>query len=303
MSPDTIEYGTDGANLYEFLGELREAGPIHQAHLPNGIPIWLVTDYALARTTMNDVRLSCVTAAEALDRGALSADIRSAMSSHMMRADPPNHTRLTKLVSAAFAPRRIEALRPRVQEITNGYLDQLTIRQEADLIADYAFPIPIQVICELLGVPLADRDQFRDWSNSFVAGVGAPVFPAEDVTAFVHYLRELVAKKRAVPDEGLMSALITAQDNDDRLSDDEITSTVFIMIIAGHETTVNLIGNTIYLLLGEPHRAAGLRSDPSGTPVAIEETLRIRVRCRLRRCASRLRTLRWPVPPFTKANS
>jgi cytochrome P450 len=196
------------------------------------------------------------------------------MNSHTMRSDPPDHTRLRRLMSAALGPKRIEALRPRVEQIADECLNRLDGRAEADLIADFAFPVPINIICQLLGIPSEDRDRFRDWSHTFVAGVGAPVFPVNDVTAFVSYLRDLVNRKRERPDDALLSALIAARDDEDRLSEDELTSSVFLLIIAGHETTVNLIGNTLLTLLTEPERMAYLRAHPEQTPAVLDEVLR-----------------------------
>jgi cytochrome P450 len=259
---------------HDALAPLREAGPIHRVKLPNGIPVWLITRHAEARQALSDLRLSNTVQAEALDRGVLPPEIRAAMNSHMMRADPPDHTRMRKLVSSVFVPRRVEGLRPNMQQIVDGLLDQLADRPEADLIARYAFPLPIQVICELLGVPVQDRDIFRHWSDAFVTGVGAPVFPVREVTDFVGYLRVLIERKRAEPDGALLSALISARDDADRLTEDELVSTMFLFIVAGHETTVNLIGNGIYLLLRDPDRADRLRARPDELPLAIDEFLR-----------------------------
>jgi cytochrome P450 len=138
----------------------------------------------------------------------------------------------------------------------------------------YAFPLPMQMICELLGIPAEDRDKFRHWSNAIVTAVGGPAFPLQEVTDYVEYLHGLIQRKRAEPDGALLSALISARDDQNRLTEDELVSTVFIFIIAGHETTVNLIGNGIYLLLREPERADRIRNRPHELPLAIEELLR-----------------------------
>jgi cytochrome P450 len=130
------------------------------------------------------------------------------------------------------------------------------------------------VICELLGVPAEDRDHYRDWANAFTAGLGAPVFPVQEVTDFVEHLRGLVAQRRAEPDDGLLSALIAVRDQSDRLSEDELVSTAFLLIIAGHETTTNLISTGIYLLLSDPDRAQRIRAYPQELAPAIEEFLR-----------------------------
>jgi cytochrome P450 len=265
---------TSAATQHQVLARLRQAAPVHRVALPNGSPVWLVTRYADVRAALGDLRLSSVRRAEGVDRGALAPQIRAAMSTHMMRADPPDHTRLRRLVSAAFIPRRIAALRPRIRQITGELLDQMAGRDRVDLVADYAAPLPMRVTCELLGVPDEDHPRFRDWSTAFIAGVGAPVFPVDEVTAFVGYLRELISRKRATPDDGLLSALVAARDAADRLSEDELTSTVFLLIIAGHASTVDLIGNGLYLLLGDPARADRVRADLHDLPTVVEEFLR-----------------------------
>jgi cytochrome P450 len=259
---------------HEAVAPLRDAGPIHRVTLPNGLPVWFVTRYAEARAALSDPRLSNAIPIEAPGRDALPPQIHAAMNSHLLRVDPPAHTRMRKLVSAVFVPRRIEKLRPGVRQIADDLLDRLVGRSDADLIAEYAFPLPMQVICELLGIPAEDRDKFRHWSNAIVTAVGAPAFPLQEVTDYVEYLHGLIQRKRAEPDGALLSALISARDDTNRLTEDELVSTVFIFIIAGHETTVNLIGNGIYLLLREPERADRIRNRPHELPLAIEEFLR-----------------------------
>jgi cytochrome P450 len=260
---------------HDALTRLREAGPVHRVKLPNGVPVWLVTGHAEVREVLSDPRLSSREQVDSLDRGVLSPQVRAAMSSSMLRTDPPDHTRLRRLVAAAFVPRRIQALRPRVQRLTDDLLDRLAAGDRAaDLIARYAFPLPIQVICELLGVPVEDRDNYRDWADAFTAGLGSAVFPVQQVTDFVEHLRGLVSRLRAEPDDGLLSALIAARDQTDRLSEDELTSAAFLLIIAGHETTTNLIGTGIYLLLRDPDRAQHIRAHPQDLEPAIEEFLR-----------------------------
>ncbi|MFF0376548.1 cytochrome P450 family protein [Actinoplanes missouriensis] len=192
----------------------------------------------------------------------------------MLAADPPDHTRLRRLVSAAFTARRMESLRPRIEEITRDLLDAIDGRDEADLIDTFAFPLPIQVICELLGVPAADRDDFRAWSNVIVAGSqsGDRLEPA--IRAMVGYILALIAERRATPGPDLLSGLIQVRDEQDRLTEEELSSMVFLLLIAGHETTVNLIGNGTYLLLRDRPRWKRLRAEPSLLPTAIEEFLR-----------------------------
>jgi len=259
---------------HEAVAPLRDAGPIHRVTLPSGLPVWFVTRYAEARAALSDPRLSNAAPIEVPGLDAPPPQIQAAMNSHLLLVDPPDHTRMRRLVSAVFVPRRIENLRPRVRQISDDLLDRLVGRTDADLIAEYAFLLPIQVICELLGIPAEDRDKFRHWSNTIVTTVGSPVFPLQEITEYVEYLHGLIERKRAQPDDALLSALIAARDDQNRLTEDELVSTVFIFIIAGHETTVNLIGNGLYLLLREPARADRIRTRPDELPLAIEEFLR-----------------------------
>jgi len=259
---------------HEAVAPLRDAGPIHRVTLPSGLPVWLVTRYAEARAALSDPRLSNAIPIGVPGSAPLPPQIHAAMYSHLLRVDPPAHTRMRRLVSAVFVPKRIEKLRPRVREIADNLLDRLAARSDADLIAEYAFPLPMQVICELFGIPAEDRDKFRHWSDAIVTTVGTPVFPLQEVTEYVEYLHGLIERKRAQPDDALLSALIAARYDQNRLTEDELVSTVFIFIIAGHETTVNLIGNAIYLLLREPERADRIRSRLDELPLAIEEFLR-----------------------------
>jgi cytochrome P450 len=249
-----------------------DRGPIREIEIPGGTRAWLVTGYDEARQALNDPRLSKT--APGLRLGPLGDDIREATFRHMLAADPPDHTRLRRLVSAAFTARRIEALRPRIQQISDDLLDGLAGKKRADLIDSYAFPLPIQVICELLGLPDEDRDTFRSWTNVIVGGPAYREQLPSAMRDLVAYTRELLAQRREQPGEDLLSGLISARDDQDRLSEDELTSMVFLLLIAGHETTVNLIGNGAMLLLADRSRWERLESDRDLLPAAIEEFLR-----------------------------
>ncbi|MFI9605455.1 cytochrome P450 [Streptomyces sp. NPDC052043] len=273
---------SDSQAVFELTGSpqdvhtaLHEAGPIRRVKLPNGVPVWLVTRHAEVRQALNDPRLSNQDQADWFDQGALLPHVRSAMNTSMLRIDPPDHTRLRKLVNKVFVPRRIEGLRPGVQQFTGELLDGLAAEGgTVDLISQYAAPLPVQVVCELLGVPVEDRDNYRHWADAFAAGIGAPVFPAKEITDFVDHLRDLIELRRSEPDDALLSALIAARDESDRLSEDELLSTAFLLIIAGHETSTNLIGNGIYMLLNDPARADRIRENPQELATTIEEILR-----------------------------
>jgi cytochrome P450 len=274
MSAPLDPFSAAGAAApHESYTQMRALGPVHQTVLPNGMPVWLVTGYAEARRVLADARLSRAAARGAFDAAA-PPEVRAALTHHVLASDPPDHTRLRRLVSAVFTARRVESLRPRVQQITDELLEAIAGESEVDLMSEFAYPLPIRVICELLGIPVADQINFRRWSDAFVSRSFNTGFPLAEVTEFIGYLRDMVRRKRAVPDGGLVSALITARDQEDRLDDDELISTIFLLIVAGHETTVNLIGNTVYLLLTHPRLAARLRAEPQAVPAAIEEFLR-----------------------------
>ncbi len=263
------------------LAALREAGPVHEIPFPPTETAWLITRYDEARRALNDPRLAKGPLRTALRAGpgALPAQTLDAIGSHMLNTDPPDHTRLRRLVSAAFTARRIEGLRSRVRAISDELIDELATKDQADLIDDYAFPLPFTVICELIGVPEVDRASFRAWSNVLVSGDASRGESRADeerhaATSMIAYVRELVERRRAEPDDALMSGLVQTTDAGDQLTEDELTSLVFLLLVAGHETTVNLIGNGMYLLLSQTDRADALRADPGLIPAAVEEILR-----------------------------
>ncbi|WP_073838779.1 cytochrome P450 family protein [Micromonospora sp. CB01531] len=255
--------------------DLQKQGPVHRATLPNGMPVWLVVGYDEAVAALNDDNLSTALATGGLDGGALSPDMRDALLKSLTNSDQPDHTRLRRLVSKAFTARRVEAMRPWISRLTDELIDGFAQHDQVDLMAEFAAPLPILVITELLGIPEADRPQVRAWSRTIISRLGMPDFPVRAATEFVEYLRDLIAQRRDDPDEGLISALIRARDENDALSANELTATIFLMIVAGHDTTLSLIGNGVYLLMQKPDRAAQLRADPSLLPAAIEEFLRL----------------------------
>jgi cytochrome P450 len=240
--------------------------------MPDGVPGWLITDYAEARSLLDDRRLSkdVRRAREFFPPGKLNA-YRTRLSEHMLNDDPPNHTRLRRLVNKAFTSRAVSRLRPQIERITDDLLDG--IDGEVELIEAFAFPLPIAVISELLGVPHTDRDRIRDWSRAFISGapLEALMVAAREQTA---YLYELVAAKRADPGADLLSDLVHVTDDGDRLSEDELVGMAFLLLIAGHETTVNLLANAVHSLLLNPKQEELLRGDASLLPGAVEEFLR-----------------------------
>ena len=199
------------------------------------------------------------------------------LSNHMLNKDGAEHRRLRNLVSKAFTPLRVRALRPRIQSITDELIDAVQARGEMDLIADYAFQVPTIVISELLGVPVEDRTRFKAWSNAFITPAldeASQARAAQLLGEFVSYLRELFAARRQAPQDDLISALVRAQEAGDQLSEAELFSTTVLLIVAGHETTVNLIGNAVLALLRQPETWRLLAQDSAQMEAAVEEFLR-----------------------------
>jgi cytochrome P450 len=256
---------------------LAAAGPVHRITLPSGEPAWLITGHLQVRQALHDPRILKREASGAiLTRDLLPADVIAAMSSHMLNSNGSDHTRLRRLVSAAFTRRRIEQLAPRIQQITDELCDMMADTAQVELIDAFAYPLPITVICELLGVPAQRRTQFRDLSSITAAreARGDPDAFVTASTAMVSFLRELVAAKRADPTDDLLSSLVAVRDGADQLSEDELTSMAWLLLVAGHETTVNLIGNGVFALLTHPEQLALLRAQPDRLGAAIEELLR-----------------------------
>jgi cytochrome P450 len=266
---------TGGAERHEIYDELVAGGPVHRVVLPGGTEAWLVTGYAAARAALTDPALVKGGPGGGPYADQLPAGINAAMDRHLLALDPPDHTRLRRLVAAAFTRRRCEQLAPRVQEIADALVAGFADRDEVDLVSAYAYPLPITVICELLGIPEADRAGFRDWSQPLVTGMlaGFEAYSAAAVS-MVGYLRELLAAKRRAPADDLLSALLAVRDGGDALTEDELTSMAFLLLVAGHETTVNLIGNGVLALLTHPDQLAAVRAAPDRMGAVVEELLR-----------------------------
>ncbi|MFE1299290.1 cytochrome P450 [Streptomyces sp. NPDC058731] len=258
---------------YPVYARLREQGPVHHVRMPEGGALaWLVVGYEAGRATLADPRLTkdWSKASPALPIGSVSSGV------HMLRADPPVHTRLRRLVAREFTARRVEELAPRVQKTTDALLDRMLASPggRADLVEALSFPLPISVICELLGVPDLDQESFRTWSNDALGALDPEVRRAA-AAAMAGYLAELVEGKRQRSGSDLLSALIHSSDEDgDRLSHDELIGMAWLLLVAGHETTVNLITNGVLALLTHPEQLAALRDRPSRIDAAVEEMLR-----------------------------
>ena len=252
---------------------LRALGPIHRARILNGIPCWMVVDYELAKQALTHPAL-VKDEAPAVDTLAAAGRMTGAgMARNMLVADPPDHTRLRRLVAAAFTRGRVAALRPRVSEIAGELADGIAAAGEADLVRSYTGPLPVRVICELLGVREREQGQFSDWTRKTLGSV-----PAERQEGFRNlngYLAELVAEKRRAPGDDLLSALVAVRDSrDGTLSEEELVGTASLLVMAGHDTTVNLLGNAMVALFDNPQQARLLRERPELIKGAVEEFLR-----------------------------
>jgi cytochrome P450 len=273
-------YGRD--NPFPVFAEIRERGAVHEVTLADGHRAWLVVSHEAARAALNDPRLSkdmhaaLATGADLVSEGLPGP----AFARHMLSVDPPDHTRLRRLVSAPFSPRRVEGLRPRVQSIVDDLLDDIAGQgpdSRVDLVAGFAFPLPFAVICELLGVPESERDALGRGLTALLVPISTPAEYAkakEASDSVVAMLVALVATKQNEPGDDLVSGLISARDGDERLDDRELLSTIFQLIVAGHDTTTTLIGNSVVALLRNPDQLARLRADPDKIAAAVEELLR-----------------------------
>lgn len=264
------------ADAHRQYAKLRAQGPVHPAQFFPGITGWAVVDHDVAREALTHPALlkDPEPAAAMLEAaGFLGHKRGTGFGGQMLEADPPVHTRLRRLVSGAFSPKRTAAMEPRITQIAHELVDAMPLSGELDLVEAFTAPLPVAVIAELLGIPEARRQDFRRWT-SLAFQVNHPEY-ASAVADMHTFLRELVADKRRNPGDDLMSALVAARDEDDgRLSEEELAGTAALLVIAGHETTVNLLGNAMLALLRHPAQLRLLRDDPGLLPGAVEEFLR-----------------------------
>jgi cytochrome P450 len=283
VTESIAEWGNyDRDNPFPLFAAVRQLAPVHAVTLADGHDAWLVVGYDEARVALNEPRFSKdMHAALATGDGVVAEGLPGpSFARHMLSVDPPDHSRLRRLVSTAFTPRRVEALRPRVQAIVDDLLDAIAAagpQARVDLVAGFAFPMPFTVICELLGVPQPDRAALGKGLIELLVPYSTPAEYANAKAAsdaVVGMLEALVEAKQADPGDDLVSGLISARDGDERLSTQELLSTIFQLIVAGHDTTASLIGNSIVALLENPVQLDELRSDPAKLATAVEELLR-----------------------------
>jgi len=259
--------------------QARARCPVQPMLLADGHPAWVVLGYDAARQALGDSHISKDMLAALQDNGDVVAEGLPGpeFSRHMLNVDPPDHTRLRRLVSRAFVPSRVAALEPPIRAIAEGLLDELDAAgpdATVDLVEGYAYPLPFQVIGELLGIPPADRPELHAWFGVLLTGwAGDPPAAAVEASGnIVAYLRELVDSKRRCPAGDLVSVLLAA--GDDALTTQELLSTLFQLVVAGHDTTASLIGNGVVALLDHPGQLQVLLADPGQLPAAIDELIR-----------------------------
>ncbi|MFQ5879288.1 MAG: cytochrome P450 [Dehalococcoidia bacterium] len=283
----TVEYNPFDpqvhANPHPIYHRLRAEEPVHWSEI---LDAWVLTRYHDVVAVLTDRRFS------ADRRQAQNRLVQEALkiqeqfrpfdrAATMLNSDPPEHTRLRRLVSRAFTPRMVESRRPHIQEIVDGLLDSLQESGRLDVIRDLAYPLPVIVIAEMLGVPPQDRGHFKRWSDDIVAALGGPLLPAEvlekarrGVQEMADYLRNVIDQRRWDPAEDLLSALTAAEEQGQVLSEDELLATCVLLLVAGNETTTDLIGNGMLALVDNPDQMQKLRNDPSLIESAVEELLR-----------------------------
>lgn len=272
---------------YEILEQLRAAGPAHPVIFPHGAKVWLVTGYAEVRQLLSDPRVSkdgrYANTLFARHSGMETDDaeepagigVNDELTQHMLNSDPPRHTRLRSLANQGLTPRKMADCRPRLEQVADELLDALDDgRPVVDLIAGLTQPLTITTICEVLGIPTEDKELFHQWAGQLV-GAGHPPEVVEAASNnVIAYAQASIAAKRGCPGQDMLSGLVHGRDGGDRLTDDELLSMFFILLMAGHVTTMNTLTNAIHSLLTHPAELAKLQADPSRIPGAIDELIR-----------------------------
>jgi cytochrome P450 len=281
------------ANPYPTLAYLRENEPVHLAKDPQGNPFWLLTRYDDALALLKDQRFSKKPIGRAayedmmplpkmlkpfvmpLVKPLLNRSFGPLMN-NMLDLDDPDHSRLRSLVHKAFTPRLLATMQIRIEAISNALIDAALAKGQMEFINDFAFPLPITVIAEILGVPSRDHAQFRLWSNSLISthGNGNMFTMMQNVNALIGYIKKQLDERRSKPQDDLMTALVQVEEAGEMLKPDELVAMCVLLLTAGHETTVNLLGNGLFALLKHPEQFDLLRRNPEFVKTAIEEFLR-----------------------------
>ena len=268
------------ANPFPTFAAMRTDAPIYAHHSPSGGTIWYITRFEDVTAVLKDNDHFVKDVRHTLPPGTAKprkSSLYRLINENMLFADPPDHTRLRALVNQAFTPRRVEQLAGQVQAITDELLGAIAPAGTADLIASFALPMPVRVIAELLGIPLADQAQVADWSQAIISPGSRNLNYSSrkrKVRAFVDYLRQMFAARQQQPQDDLISALVAAEEAGERLNEAELSSMVALLLVTGHETTVNLLGNGVSALLQHPEQLAILQERPDLWETAVEELLR-----------------------------
>ncbi|MEK4031220.1 cytochrome P450 [Pseudobacillus sp. FSL P4-0506] len=281
--------GEIGENPFPIFAQLRDMGSVIPIPFPMGdadSQVWMVTRMEEAMKVFKDHARFTVDRRNIVDNSNIQQSLTGSeeqtdsslfLANSLNAIDEPDHRRLRILVSKAFTPKYMESLRPRVQHIADELLDQVQEKGEMDLVKDYAYPLPINLISDMIGVPKEDRSKIHEWSEGISNGLGLGRLEPEvagNLQAFGDYIRQLVADKRKSPNDDLINQLIAIEEEGDRLNEDELISMVQLLIFAGHETTSNLISTGALLLLDHPNQLEMLKADRSLVPSAVEELLR-----------------------------
>jgi cytochrome P450 len=268
-------------NPYAIYAEIRAKRSVHYIS-PSGRPFAVLSRYADVQLALRDPRFGREDFANRLRSNLGDGPLGRSFARWMLFHDPPDHTRLRSLVMRAFTPRAVEHLNQRIHQIVNQLLDLLDGRHDFDLIADFAGPLPVLVICELLGVPVEDRHLFAGWSTALAASLDNLTSPFADIldkgnaaaAGLTDYFRDLLARRRETPTDDLLTGLLQATEAGAHLTEEELLATCVLLFFAGHETTVNLIGNGMLALFRHPDQLEHLRRTPASASTAVEEILR-----------------------------
>lgn len=269
------------ADPYPFYARLRAEEPVCPIVLPDKQVVWLVTRYDDVAMVLKDERFAKdrtrALTPEQMKKQPWVPPLFRPLTRNMLDLDPPDHTRLRALVQKAFTPRVVEQVRERIVKLTEDLLDRAMERGRMDLVRDYALQLPTTIIAEMLGVPVEDRHKFHRWSRAIVQSNPSGwrmVGGIPSAVMFLRYIRKLVRARRARPQEDLVSALVQVEEAGDQLNEDELLAMIFLLLIAGHETTVNLVGNGTLALLEHPDQMEKLRTNQDLIKPAVEELLR-----------------------------
>jgi cytochrome P450 len=268
------------ANPFPFYAQLLAENPIFPVVALRGQRAWLITRYGDTLAALKDERLvkdrHHAMTPEQLKKAPHMPSFFKAFERGLLSLDDPDHARLRALVHKAFTPRRIEGMRGQIQEVTDELLDAAQSKGSMDLIADFALPLPLTMIARILGIPTKDNHKFRRWTKTLLSAADNPnpLVLVPTTMSFMNYMRKKIKERQKYPEDDLITALTQAKEGNDQMTEDEILSMIFLLLSAGHETTVNLIGSGTLALLENPDQLAKWRDDPTLAKTAVEELVR-----------------------------